>query len=130
MATVWVRSWVIHYIYMIYMMCVCVCPLTVGASVHLHPEAHPPAGVPVQGYEAQESCPDGVGQPVLDHSLRVHVPDELLWEQDGTAGVLVTGAQQQSDGIVSGVELKLHGALLPKHKCFFSLSGDGTFGRN
>lgn len=53
-------------------------PLTVGAAVHLHSEAHPAAGVPVQRYEAQETCPDRVGQPVLDHSLRVHVPDEFL----------------------------------------------------
>lgn len=61
--------------------CVCVFPLTVGAAVHLHSEAHPAAGVPVQRYEAQEACPDRVGQPVLDHSLRVHVPDEFLWGQ-------------------------------------------------
>lgn len=56
-------------------------PLTVGAAVHLHSEAHPAAGVPVQRYEAQEARPDWVGQPVLDHSLRIHVPDEFLWGQ-------------------------------------------------
>lgn len=55
--------------------------LTVGAAVHLHPEAHPAAGVPVQRYEAQEARSDRVGQAVLDHSLRVHVPDEFLQGQ-------------------------------------------------
>lgn len=68
---------------------VCVFPLTVGAAVQLHSEAHPAAGVPVQRYEAQEACPDWVGQPVLDHSLRVHVPDEFL-RGGGTEVVCVT----------------------------------------
>lgn len=52
--------------------------LTVGAAVRLHSEAHPAAGVPVARDEAQETSSHGVGQLVLHHGLRIHVPHESL----------------------------------------------------
>lgn len=57
--------------------------LTVGAAVHLHPEAHPAAGIPVKRDEAQEARSHGMGQLVLDHGLGIHIPDESLQDHRG-----------------------------------------------
>lgn len=57
--------------------------LTVGAAEHLQPQAHPAAGVPVEGDEAQEARPHRVGEPVLDHGLRIDVADKSLQEHRG-----------------------------------------------
>lgn len=57
--------------------------LTVGAAKHLQPQAHPAAGVPVEGDEAQEARSHRVGEPVLDHGLRIDVTEESLQEHSG-----------------------------------------------
>lgn len=67
--------------------------LTVGASEHLHPQAHIPAGVPVKRDEAQETSLHRVGQLVLDHALWIDIPDKSLQEQehDGEQVSLILG---------------------------------------
>lgn len=62
--------------------------LTVGAAEHLHSEAHPSAGVPVQRDETQEACSHWVRQLVLHNSLWIHIPDKPLQDQKWTKKVV------------------------------------------
>lgn len=47
--------------------------LTVGTSVDLQPQSHPPVGVPVGGNEAQEASDDRLLQFVLNYAVCIAV---------------------------------------------------------
>lgn len=52
--------------------------LTVGTSVELQPQSHPPVGVPVGRDEPQEASNDGLLQFVLNHAVGVAVAAKRL----------------------------------------------------
>lgn len=71
--------------------------LTVGAAVHLHSEAHPATGVPVERDEAKETGSHRVGQLVLDNGLRIHIPDKTLQVPDRKKKMASMTAAEYSD---------------------------------
>lgn len=52
--------------------------LTVGAAVRFYSQADPALSAPVLRPETQVSCPDGVRQLVMDHTISVCVSWENL----------------------------------------------------
>lgn len=66
--------------------------LTVGAAVHLHSEAHPATGVPVERDETQKTRSHRVGQLVLDNGLRIHICDKSLHDHRGRKIVIMMAA--------------------------------------
>lgn len=64
--------------------------LTVGTSVDLQPQSHPPVGVPVGRDEPQEASDDRLLQLVLNHAVCIAVAGEGLDNTDTTGAQPVT----------------------------------------